>query len=275
MPEPSEADPGRGSPTPPRPHRRILGVRVDDVTYNDALQACASVACVTGTSHGRIFSNRYVVTPNPEFVILARRLPDFAAILEAATLSIPDGVGLMLAARLQGAPLREQVRGTDLAYGLVEWAASNHRRVFLLGGADGVADAAAASLHRRWPTLQVAGTFAGDASPAGDVATRAAISAVGRCDVLLVGYGAPKQERWIARNLSALDVGVAIGVGGVLDFMAGRVRRAPAVIRRIGLDWLFRLAMQPSRLRRQASTLPVFVALAVNEALKIRIARRG
>lgn len=275
MPEPSEAGPGRGSPVPPRPYRRILGVRVDDVTYNDALDACASVVRQAGTGPGRSQPPCYVVTPNPEFVILARHTPDFAAILEGATLSIPDGVGLLVAARLQGQPLREQVRGTDLAYGLVAWAAANGRRVFLLGAAEGVAEEAAAALRQRWPRLDVAGTFAGDASPGGDQATRAAILAAGRCDILLVAYGAPKQERWIARNLPHLDVGVAIGVGGVLDFMAGRVRRAPAAIRRAGLDWLFRLVMQPSRLKRQASTLPAFAALAIAEAARVRLGGRS
>jgi N-acetylglucosaminyldiphosphoundecaprenol N-acetyl-beta-D-mannosaminyltransferase len=259
----------------PRPHRRILGVRVDDVTYNDALDACASVVHHAGTGASHTLPPCYVVTPNPEFVILARRLPDFAAILERATLSIPDGVGLMLASRLQGAPLREQVRGTDLAYGLVGWAAENHRRLFLLGAAQGVAEAASTVLRQRWPQLDIAGTFAGDASPAGDQATRDAILGAGRCDILLVAYGAPKQERWIARNLPGLDVGVAIGVGGVLDFMAGRVRRAPAPIRRAGLDWLFRLAMQPSRMKRQASTLPAFAALAIVEAVRLRLGRLG
>jgi N-acetylglucosaminyldiphosphoundecaprenol N-acetyl-beta-D-mannosaminyltransferase len=200
-------------------------------------------------------------------------MPDFAKILEGATLSVPDGVGLMLAARLQGAPLREQVRGTDLAYGLVEWAAANRRRVFLLGAADGVAEAAAATLRHQWRNLDVAGTFAGDASPTGDAETKAAIIAAGRCDVLFVAYGAPKQERWIARNLPALDVGIAIGVGGVLDFMAGRVRRAPAIVRNAGLDWLFRLALQPARIRRQASTLPAFAIMAVAKAARMRLAR--
>lgn len=241
------------------------------MTYNDALDTCASVA--RGAGVGRSTPARYVVTPNPEFVILARRHPDFADILEGAALAVPDGVGLMLAARLQGAPLLEQVRGTDLANGLVEWAAATGGRVFLLGAAPGVADEAAARIVRRWPRLQVAGTFAGDASPAGDAATRGAVGAAGRCDVLLVAYGAPKQERWIARNLAGLDVGIAIGIGGVLDFMAGRVRRAPAPVRRAGLDWLFRLAMQPSRLGRQASTLPAFATLAALEAIRVRLGR--
>ncbi|NDF38922.1 MAG: glycosyltransferase, partial [Proteobacteria bacterium] len=111
-----------------------------------------------------------------------------------------------------------------------------------------------------------------DASPNGDLETRHAIRQAGRCDLLLVAYGAPKQERWIARNLDGLDVGIAIGVGGVLDFMAGRVRRAPTWIRDAGLDWLYRLVKQPSRWKRQASTLPAFVVLSLFEAARHRAA---
>src|SRR5262249_26570739 len=138
----------------------VLGVRVDDVSYNEALERCVAFVR-TGGRH-------YVVTPNPEFVVLARRDAGFRSILNRADLAIPDGGGLLLAARLWGQPLREQVRGTDLCYGLVERAPAEGWRVFLLGAAPGVAAAAAAALVRRAPGLQIAGTFAGDGSPAGD-----------------------------------------------------------------------------------------------------------
>ena len=196
--------------------------------------------------------------------MLARWHADFRSILERSCLSIPDGVGLRIAAGLAGTPLRAQVRGTDLAYGLAALAPERKWRVFLLGGAPGVAEAAGASLTGRFPGIEIAGTFAGDASPNGDLETRDAIRQAGRCDLLLVAYGAPKQERWIARNLDGLDVGIAIGVGGVLDFMAGRVRRAPA--------WIYRLVKQPSRWKRQASTLPAFLVLSLFEAARHRAA---
>ncbi|HEX2033145.1 MAG TPA: WecB/TagA/CpsF family glycosyltransferase [Chloroflexota bacterium] len=242
--------------------RTILGVRVDDVTYNEALERCVALA-----GRGR---PAYVVTPNPEFVILARHDPAFRAVLNEADLSIPDGGGLLLAARLAGHPLREQVRGTDLAYGLIDHAPHAGWRVFLLGAAPGVAEAAARALVRRTPGLQISGTFAGQASPAGDAETVAAVRRAGRSDVLLVAYGARRQERWIARNLQQLDVGLAMGVGGVLDFMSGRVPRAPAWVRRAGVDWLFRLAIQPSRFKRQATTIPPFVLLSLLEAARKR-----
>jgi N-acetylglucosaminyldiphosphoundecaprenol N-acetyl-beta-D-mannosaminyltransferase len=242
----------------------VLGVRVDDVTYNGALQRCVAYAA-DGKRH-------LVVTPNPEFVVLARRDPAFRRVLNRADLAIPDGGGLLLAARLWGTPLTEQVRGTDLCYGLAAAAPERGLRLFLLGGAPGVAAAAAGVLTARYPGLRIAGTFAGDSSPAGDAETVAAVRRAGRCDLLYVAYGARRQELWIDRNLDRVDAGVAIGVGGVLDFMSGRVRRAPPAVRRAGLDWLFRLLQQPTRLRRQATTIPPFLALALAEALRRRAA---
>jgi N-acetylglucosaminyldiphosphoundecaprenol N-acetyl-beta-D-mannosaminyltransferase len=211
------------------------------------------------------------VTPNPEFVICARKDESFRRILNDADLAIPDGSGLLLAARLWGRPLREQVRGTDLCYGLVGLAPARGWRLFLLGAGPGVAEAAAARLQAHVPGLAIAGTFGGEASPGGDAASRAAIERAGRCDLLFVAYGAVRQEKWMARNLRGLDVGLAIGVGGVLDFMSGRVRRAPALVRRAGLDWLFRLLVQPKRFRRQATTIPPFLALALYEAGRLRL----
>jgi N-acetylglucosaminyldiphosphoundecaprenol N-acetyl-beta-D-mannosaminyltransferase len=244
----------------------ILGVRVDDVTHAEALARC--VALVEERQP------RYVVTPNPEFVVVARRDPELRRILNAADLSIPDGGGLLLAARLCGQPLREQVRGTDLCYLLAEEAARRGWRLFLLGAGPGVADAAAARLVERCPGLQIAGAFAGNARPEGDAETRAALRRAGRCDVVFVAYGVGRQERWIDRNLRHLDVGLAIGCGGVLDFMSGRVRRAPSVVRRLGLDWLFRLLIQPHRFRRQATTIPTFLWFALCEATRLRVRQR-
>lgn len=213
---------------------------------------------------------RYCVTPNPEFVVLAQRDAEFRRILNAADLAIPDGGGLLLAARLFGTPLREQVRGTDLCYLLIAECVRRCWSLFLLGAAPGVAEEAAAKLQQRHPGLIIAGTFAGDGSPAGDAETRAAVRAAGRCDVLFVCYGANKQERWIDRNLRQLDVGLALGLGGVLDFFSGRVRRAPYLVRRLGVDWLWRAAVQPRRIRRQADTIPRFLWLAVGESLRRR-----
>ncbi len=234
--------------------RRILGVRVDDVTEDEAV-AC----CISFVAEGR----RSVVTPNPEIVIAARADRGLRHALAHADLAIPDGGGLLLAARLWGTPLRAQVRGSDLTTRLLAEAAARGWRVFLLGGAPGVADEAATQILARWPALRIVGTDAGRADAAHDPQTRAAIAAAGRVDLLLVAFGAPRQEGWLARNLAQLDVGVALGVGGTLDFLAGRVRRAPRPIQRAGFEWLFRLIAQPWRWRRQLSAARFFPLIAL------------
>lgn len=220
----------------------IFGVRVDDVTEDEAVALCERFV-----AEGR----RSVVTPNPEIVLAARQDRGLRHALARADLSIPDGGGLLLAARWWGRPFRAQVRGSDLTNRLLERAVARGWRVFFLGGAPGVAEEAAARSAERWPGLCVVGTFAGDGEESGDGATRAAVERTGRVDVLLVAYGASRQERWMARNLPRLDVGVALGVGGVLDFLSGRVPRAPRWMREAHLEWLFRLMVQPWRLKRQ------------------------
>ena len=239
----------------------VLGVRVDDVTLSQALDVC--LACVrSGEPH-------QVVTPNAEFVMAARRDPAFRKILNNATLAIPDGAGLLLAGRLLGTPLREQVAGTDLAAGLAGRCAQEGYRIFLLGAAPGVADLAARRLRERYPALIVAGTFPGSADPSADEDTRAVLRQTGGVDVILVAYGAKRQEAWIDRNQAALGIPLAIGVGGALDFFSGQVPRAPLLMRRAGLDWLFRLVVQPWRWRRQLA-LPRFVIAVAAESLRRR-----
>ncbi|MAG35426.1 MAG: acetylglucosaminyldiphospho-UDP acetyl-beta-D-mannosaminyltransferase [Dehalococcoidia bacterium] len=236
----------------------LLGLPVDDVTYAESAAYASTLISAEGPAR--------IVTPNPEFVILAQRSTAFREALWQSDLAIPDGGGLLLASRLLGLRLREQVRGTDLAYELVRRARKEGWRVFLLGAGPGVAADAAARLRSLNPGVSIVGAYGGISAKAGDPDTRAAVNGAGRVDLLLVAYGAPAQELWMARNLDTLDVGVAMGVGGVLDYMAGRVRRAPPMIRAAGLEWLFRLVMQPWRWRRQVS-LVVFSRLVLAAAI--------
>ncbi|HUX86212.1 MAG TPA: WecB/TagA/CpsF family glycosyltransferase [Chloroflexota bacterium] len=229
---------------------------------SEALAICR--ACLgSGQSHR-------IVTPNAEFVMAARHDPKFRQVLNDSTLAIPDGAGLLLAGRILGTPLREQVTGTDLADGLAGLAAREGGRVFLLGAAPGVAAAAATQLAVRHPGLIVAGTYAGSSEPEADDETRRVLGAAGQIDLILVAYGARKQEDWIVRNQAVLGIPLAIGVGGALDFFAGQVPRAPVWLRRAGFDWLFRLAVQPWRWRRQLA-LPRFVATVAIEATRRRL----
>jgi N-acetylglucosaminyldiphosphoundecaprenol N-acetyl-beta-D-mannosaminyltransferase len=266
--------PLRSDPVPTEPARAagadvravdILGVRIDDVTYVEAL-AILRAAIASRQPHA-------VTTPNPEIVMLARRDAPFRQVLNRAALNIPDGVGLLLAARLFGDRLREHVQGTDLVLMLAAESVSAGYRWFLLGGYGDVAERAAIGLQRQFPGLQIVGALPGSPRQEDDAATQATIRRAGQIDVLLVAYGAPKQEHWLDRNLAVLQIPVGIGVGGVFNYLSGTTPRAPQWVRRLHFEWLHRLLTQPWRWRRQLA-LPLFAALAVRHALARRLLSR-
>ena len=196
----------------------VLGTRVDDVTFPECL-GLIDEYIQSGGCHR-------IVTPNPEFVMRARRDPEFMQVLNEASLAIPDGSGLMLAVRLAGRRIRQHVRGTDLVHRL-GGSALRRYRVFLLGAEPGVAELAADRLVRDNPGLQIAGTYAGNHRPEYDDDTSAMVAKAGRVDLILVAYGAGPQEKWLARNQARLGIPCGIGVGGVFNFLSGRSKRAP------------------------------------------------
>ena len=203
---------------------------------------------------------RQICTVNPEFIMEARRNPEFARVLEQADLNVPDGVGVLWAARGRGVHLRERVTGSDGIYRICARAAEQGWRVFLLGASPGVAEQAAARLRARLPKLDVVGTFSGSPDERDWPDIRRRLSAA-RPDVLFVAYGHPRQDLWIQRHRAELPAVVAIGVGGAFDFVAGKAQRAPLWVQRLGLEWLHRLLTQPWRWRRMR-VLPLFAALA-------------
>lgn len=232
---------------------RVLGVRVDCIGMEATLDWVAAAVEAGGPC-------RQLATVNPEFVMHARRDPEFAAILEACELATADGSGVLWAIRRAGCGDAEKVAGSDLLPRLAELCAKRGWRPYFLGALPGVAEAAARRLAERHPGFSIAGAFAGTPQPGGDDDALARIAAAAP-DLLLVAYGHPKQERWIARNRDRLPVPLAIGVGGAFDYTAGRVRRAPRWMRELHLEWLYRLGRQPWRARRMLA-LPKF-ALAV------------
>ncbi len=227
----------------------VLGTPVDGITYAGWLER---------VSHWitRKDGARQVCTVNPEFIMIAQRDSIFRSLLGRAALCLPDGVGLLWASRRLGAPLPQRVTGSDGLPRLAERAAAEGWKLFLLGAGPGVAERAAARLCARFPGLIIAGAHGG--SPAEDAEDEIVdrVNASG-ADILFVAYGAPAQDKWIARNLPRLEVAMAMGVGGSLDFVAGVVPRAPQWMRDRGLEWLFRLMRQPWRLRRM-TRLPRF-----------------
>jgi len=227
----------------------ILGIPVHAVTMAETL------ALIDGyMAEPRLHQ---IATVNPEFVMAAQNDAEFRRVLAAADLCLPDGVGLLYAARRSGRRLPERVPGSELVYRLAERAAARGWPLFLLGAAPGVAEEAAAILGDRYPGLHIAGTYAGSPDTAEDEAIVRRVNDSG-ATLLFVAYGAPKQDKWIARNRDALTtVRLAIGVGGSLDFITGRAVRAPRWMQRLGLEWLHRLIREPWRWRRMLA-LPRF-----------------
>jgi N-acetylglucosaminyldiphosphoundecaprenol N-acetyl-beta-D-mannosaminyltransferase len=198
-----------------------------------------------------------IATVNPEFVMAAQKDAEFMRVLQEADLCLPDGIGLLYAARWLGQTLPERVPGSELVYQLAERAADRGWPLFLLGAATGVADEASAVFTERYPGLVIAGTYAGSPDPAENETIVRRINE-SEAQLLYVAYGAPKQDQWIARNRAALPgVRVAIGVGGSLDFVTGRAARAPYWAQELGLEWLHRLYKEPWRWRRMLA-LPRF-----------------
>jgi len=239
----------------------VLGIKVHNVTMAEAVERVKGFF-----ASGR---QAYVVTSNSEMVIAGRRDKEFTQILNQADLAVPDTVGLVWASRIWGTPLNGRVAGTDLLPRLCEEAARRGGRVLLLEGPEGLmsASAAAEELRRRYPKIEVEVLVIGaDQDDQAVVAIRN-ISRGRDFDLLFVAYGHGKQERWISRNLKRIPVKVAMGVGGALDFIAGKQIRAPKMMRSLGLEWLYRLIRQPRRIKRQLALLP-FIFLTFKESFK-------
>lgn len=242
----------------------ILGVPIHNLTYNETLVRIEAMIAA-GRPH-------QLVTVNPEFLVMAQRHLEFRRVLCAADLALADGVGLQWGARLQGKRFVSRVAGSQLVYRLATPAAEKGWRLFFLGAGPGVAAEAAARLRRQTPGLQIE-TNGADPTQAG---TAEALQHIGRAQphILLVAYGAPTQDLWIARHKAAAAVPVMMGVGGTFDVIAGRTPRPPQWVHDRGFEWLFRLWKDPGRWRRQLR-LPAYVALIVAERLGLLAQSKG
>lgn len=220
--------------------------RIDDVTMSEAI---AHLCQLVAAGHPE-----YVVTPNVDHLVKLEDDPHFRMIYDQAALVLADGMPLLWASRLLGTPLRAKVSGSDLFVEFAAEAARRGLRLYFLGGRSGAAARAAEVLTERFPGLVVCGVdsppFGFDRDEAQNHRVVARIRAA-RPDVLFVGLGAPKQEKWIHRWRLAAGVPVSIGVGVSFEFVAGLVQRAPRWMQRTGLEWAWRLLMEPRRLWRR------------------------
>lgn len=215
--------------------KQVLGVKVDDVNMDQALE----------TVHGWLSKEdkKYIVTPNPEIIVAAQKDSRYRQILNDADLSIPDGVGLKLSGKV-----KNHITGVDFMEKIISHSIDWGSTVGLLGGRGEVAKKTSERLKKKYPKLKV--SFVCE-EPRKIPAT----------DILFVAFGPPKQEKWIAKNLAGLDVKVAMGVGGAFDYISGVVPRAPVWIRKTGFEWLFRLIVQPWRIKRQLALIKYVLLL--------------
>lgn len=240
-----------------------MGIPIDAVTRTEA---AATIRRFLDEPRGH-----FVTTPNPEMLVDALHDRAFTEALKSADLAIPDGHGLVFIGALKRKRIPERVTGTDIVQDVAAMAAEQGRTVFLLGGETGEGAAAAEALTKAYPGLRIVGTLQCGAltrgkdgvwtCPGTDI-----VAAIGAAapDILLVAFGHPKQETWIRANLASLpSVRVAIGIGGAFNFLAGRAKRAPLWMRRIWLEWLWRLIQEPRRIGRILKAAVVFPCLAL------------
>jgi N-acetylglucosaminyldiphosphoundecaprenol N-acetyl-beta-D-mannosaminyltransferase len=223
----------------------LFGIPICDITLDEALDLIRH--CVTAGSSSKIF------LCNAHTVNLARDDAEFREVLLRGTYVLPDGVGVRIAGLLCGRRLKPDFNPTDLYPRLCQSLQETGVRVFLLGGEPGIAERAKAKALAEFPGLLICGTHHGYFSPEDEERVIGTIRD-SRADILLVGMGQPKQEKWIGRNLELTGAKVGMGVGALFDYHAGKIKRAPVWMRRLGLEWLGRLIPgmgEPRRLWRR------------------------
>ncbi len=231
----------------------VLGVKIANLNFEEAIGKVEQMIN-SGKPH-------QFVTVNAEFLVLAQEDAEFKKVLDNAELAIADGMGPQLGAWLQGKRFKCRIPGSELTYRLAPLAAEKGWRMFFLGGEQGEAKKAAEKLREKYPGIKIKSSPA-DPTPED---TEKSIQQIRdfKPDILLVAYGAPKQDFWIAENKERLGVAVMMGVGGTFNYIAGMSKRPPKFVRKLGFEWFYRLIKEPWRWRRQLR-LPYFVYLLIS-----------
>jgi N-acetylglucosaminyldiphosphoundecaprenol N-acetyl-beta-D-mannosaminyltransferase len=224
----------------------ICGVMIDNLTFVEALDAIDSFL-----GGGGFHS---IVTPNVDHIVKLQEDAEFRCVYDNASLVLADGMPLLWASKYLGTPLCQKISGSDIFPLMCERAEQNHKSVFFLGGRPGAADAASEKMKSRFPNLVIAGTYCPPYGFEHDQEENERIIRMIRetaPDILFVGLGAPKQEKWVEKHRNDLGVPVSIGIGVTFEFVAGMVKRAPVWMQRIGLEWFWRVLNEPKRLFRR------------------------
>ena len=253
---------------------KVMDVQFDVCTKDEALARIFDVLLNRQNESGK-----QIVTPNPEFLLEARKNAEFRSVLNRAWLSIPDGIGILWASSFQSSALRysrfmriikaiksligitlfpkscrkifpERITGTDLMESICALSGQNHIPIVLLGAATGIAEKVKKNLEIKYKGINIVGTFAGSPRENDFTAIKNLIEET-QPAILFVAYGSPIQEMWINKHLPELkSVKIAMGVGGAFDLISGEKKRAPKLIRKLGMEWMFRLIIEPKRFKR-------------------------
>jgi N-acetylglucosaminyldiphosphoundecaprenol N-acetyl-beta-D-mannosaminyltransferase len=236
----------------------ILGVKIDNYKMNEATEKVIQYM-YTDNKHE-------IYTPNPEIVMIANENNELMDILNNADLVVPDGIGIIIAAKILKKNIPERVAGYDLVQNVFRTMKDTDKTVYFLGGGKDVAIEAAKKMRKSHKGLKIVGVHDGYFD---DEEEKRIIEDINKLspDFLLVGLGVPKQEKWINNNIHKLNIKVGIGVGGSFDGMSGRVKRAPIAFRKLGLEWFYRLLRQPTRLIRMLK-LPLFLIKVISNRKK-------
>ena len=238
--------------------KNIHGVMIDNATMDEALDYVLDMLKNSGPTK--------IYTPNSEIIMQANRDPELREILNQADLLIADGAGVVLASKIINNKLKQKVSGIDLVKRILINTDRRPTSFFIFGGKPGVAEQAVINILSEFPRADIKGYQNGYFTPEEEEDIIKKIND-SKAEILLVGLGAPKQEKWIHENASRLKCKIAMGIGGSIDVFAGTASLAPEFMRRAGLEWLYRLIKEPKRYKRMMD-LPRFIMLSIRQRLK-------
>ncbi|AOY74831.1 WecB/TagA/CpsF family glycosyltransferase [Clostridium formicaceticum] len=228
---------------------KILGVPIDQITEEEAFYRLTSF--LEGSTVKKVY------TPNPEIIMMAQQDEALFRVLEEADLVLPDGIGLIIASKIKGLGLKERVTGIDTMDKLLTYCGEKGKSIFLLGGKPGTAALACENMKKQYKGIKIAGFYHGYFQGKDEPEIIEEINQANP-DILFVCLGAPKQEKWIYKYQHQLNCKLAMGVGGSVDIYAGTAKRAPILFQKLGLEWFYRLAKEPWRIKRMMA-LPKFL----------------
>ncbi|GAC1515379.1 MAG: hypothetical protein NVS2B16_23700 [Chloroflexota bacterium] len=245
-------------------HRvKLLNTWIDHVDLEEAGKRIHAFVS-DGTPH-------QIATVNLDFLRISHRNSAFRALLNTSNLVVADGMPLVWASGLAGDPLPARVPGVDLVLECARVAAENNHSMFLLGAGPGIAEKTANLLRQQYPALRIAGTYAPPSVSEEDDARTLEVVRATAPDILLVAFGAPRQEQWIRKHMDSLRIPVSIGVGGSFDMLSGRVSRAPRWMQGAGLEWFYRFIEEPGRMWKRyfVHDLPIYFQLMARSGMTV------